>query len=93
MIPGVLEFETKIECKDKCINLTRQQEVIDDETFGDKMNRFLNHLSISNEVDLESWGSEIISKTSNVSPWDYLLSRPRLAWKSAPKRSWTCRRN
>ena len=67
-------YETKIECKDECFNLIGQQEVIADENFEDKMNRFLNHLSITNEVDLQTWGEEIVSKTSNVSPWDYIVS-------------------
>ena len=67
-------FEIKVECKDVCVNLMAQQDVVADETFETKMNRFLNHLSISNEVEMEFGGDEIVSKTSNTTPWDYILS-------------------
>lgn len=67
-------FETKIECKDLSINLISEQEVIPDESFQEKMDRFLNHVTLDNQIDLESWGERIVSKTSNISPWDYLLS-------------------
>ncbi|WP_299336102.1 phage baseplate assembly protein V [uncultured Psychroserpens sp.] len=67
-------FETKVECKDVCVNLMSQQDVVADETFSTKMDRFLNHLQISNEVDLQVGGDEIVSKTSNTTPWDYILS-------------------
>ena len=75
-------FETKIECKDVCVNLTSQQEVIADETFETKMNRFLNHpistngttTKIINEVTMAYGGDEIVSKTSNTTPWDYMVS-------------------
>ncbi len=67
-------FETKIECKDPCINLTSQLEDIADETFEDRMGRFLQAVEVTNEAELGSWGSEIVSKTSNSTPWDYLIS-------------------
>ncbi|GAB1857158.1 hypothetical protein MHTCC0001_19940 [Flavobacteriaceae bacterium MHTCC 0001] len=67
-------FETKIECKDIAINLTSQQEVMADETFAEKMDRFLSEISMSNEVDLSSWGEETVSKTQHIMPWDYLVS-------------------
>ncbi len=67
-------FETKIECKDIAVNLMSQQEVIPDETFNDKMTRFLNHISVENQVTLEVGGDETVSKTSNVTPWDYIVS-------------------
>lgn len=66
-------FETKIECKDQCINLTSQLEEIADETFEDRMNGFLQAVNVTNQVELGSWGGEVVSKTSNSSPWDYLI--------------------
>ena len=38
------------------------------------MSRFLNKLEIKSKVSFKNWGNEIVSKTSNVSPWDYILS-------------------
>ena len=67
-------FETKIECKDICIDLMSNQEFVDNETFEDRMNRFLQLVSITNEVSLGSCGNEIITQTHNTKPWDYLLS-------------------
>ena len=67
-------FETKIECKDIAINLTSQQEVIPDETFDQKVTRFLNQYEIDNQVNLEVGGDETVTKTSNVTPWDYIIS-------------------
>ena len=67
-------FETKVECKDVCVNLMSQQDVVADERFETKMSRFLNHLEINNDVELAIGGDEIVSKTSNINPWDYILS-------------------
>jgi len=66
-------YETKIECKDICIDLTSEQEFVDNENFEDRMNRFLQNVSISNTVDLETYGSAVITQTHNTTPWDYLL--------------------
>jgi hypothetical protein len=71
---GAEGFETKIECKDIAIRLTSQQEVVPDENFTDKMQRFLNEIGMDNDVDLDIFGEESISKTRNTTPWDYLLS-------------------
>ena len=67
-------FETKIDCKDLCVNLTSQLEVVADETFAEKMDRFLQEVSVSNEVELGAFGEEVVTKTQNVSPWDYIIS-------------------
>lgn len=67
-------FETKIDCKDLCVNLTSQLEVVADETFAEKMDRFLQEVSVSNEVELAAFGEEVVTKTQNVSPWDYIIS-------------------
>lgn len=66
-------FETKIECKDVAVNLTSQQEVVGDETFTEKMDRFLTEVGMTNEVDLSAWGEETVSKGQHVMPWDYLV--------------------
>ncbi len=70
----VAGFDTKIECKDICINLTGQQDVVADETFAEKMDRFLQKFSIANEVSLGAWSEEVVSKTINITPWDYIIS-------------------
>ncbi|MDC8005353.1 phage baseplate assembly protein V [Aureisphaera galaxeae] len=67
-------FETKIECKDKAVNLTSQQDVVADETFAEKMDRFLGEVEVTNEADLGAFGEETVSKTQNVTPWDYIIS-------------------
>ncbi|MEO1032090.1 MAG: phage baseplate assembly protein V [Bacteroidota bacterium] len=71
---GTEGFETKIECKDIAINLTSQQDVVADETFAEKMDRFLGEVDMTNEVRLEALGEETVSKTQNITPWDYLVS-------------------
>ena len=67
-------FETKVECKDISVHLTSPQAVVADETFGEKMDRFLSNLNIENEVTLESFGEENVSKMPNTTPWDYIIS-------------------
>ena len=67
-------FETKIECKDIAIKLTSQLEQGTDETFGDKMERYLNSIGMSNTVETGIWSDEVVSKTEQTTPWDYLLS-------------------
>jgi phage baseplate assembly protein gpV len=75
-------FEIKVECKDLCMNLTNQQDVVPDETFETKMNRFLANpieinkgsISIVNEVEMPFGSEEMVSKTSNTTPWDYIVS-------------------
>jgi len=67
-------FETKIECKDIAVNLTTQKQVETDEVFGDKMDRFLKEVGMSNAVEYESWSEELVSKSQHATPWDYLLS-------------------
>ncbi|GAB5401606.1 MAG: hypothetical protein Aureis2KO_31910 [Aureisphaera sp.] len=67
-------FETKVDCKDIAINLTSQLEVVADETFGEKMERFVQEVEMTNEVDLAAFGEETVTKTQNVSPWDYIIS-------------------
>lgn len=74
IVGGNCGFETMVECKDVCVNLMAQQDVVPDENFEAKMNRFLDHLTIPNEVEMEVGQDEIVSKTSNTSPWDYILS-------------------
>ncbi len=51
-------FETKIECKDIAVNLTSQQDVVADETFIEKMDRFLQEVEVTNEADLGAFGEE-----------------------------------
>jgi Rhs element Vgr protein len=71
---GTDGFVTKIECKDVAVKLTGQQEINADETFAEKMDRFLNDIQMINEVQLDAFGEETISKIQQISPWDYLLS-------------------
>jgi hypothetical protein len=67
-------FQTKIECKDIAVKLTSQQKVVGDEVFIDKMDRFLTEAGVESEIDLGVSGEEVVSKTPNITPWDYLLS-------------------
>ncbi|MBX2826899.1 MAG: hypothetical protein KTR22_01975 [Flavobacteriaceae bacterium] len=67
-------FETKVDCKDIAINLTSQMEVVADESFGEKMERFVQEIEMTHEVDIGSFGEEMVTKTQNVTPWDYILS-------------------
>lgn len=67
-------FRVQLECKDNVARLLTTQEMIPDEAFQDKFDRLLNQHSISNTVELESFGEEQISIVDNLMPWDFILS-------------------
>ena len=63
-----------LECKDLSSKLLFSQEVLPDENFQDKLDRFLSAHSINNHLELGSFGEEQISIIDQEQAWDYVLS-------------------
>lgn len=66
----------KIECKDNAYKLTAgtAEQQTNELTFDEQLEALAQSLTIDGTITGKSWGSELMTMNTSVSPWDFILS-------------------